>query len=693
MRFRERSFSRDSILSAVIALLLLLVGSRSFAQPVLSKQRILAGGFIGYQGNFYSGSFNIFPPPFTDQCGVFASGSGWKPSFGVTFEYPLSKKLNIAPRLYWDNRSGTFTVTHTDNAVLSNGVPTEIDAEFDKAMTLRQFSLDVPLKWMPFKRNNLFFLGGASLGFIINNRFHQSESIISPSNAYFTSNNRQDRVLADGMITGVQRFQYGMCLGVGYDVPVSKEMFLAPEITNVLGFTNVVNSPSWTIVALRFSVALKGDITSMFRDEAFAEPIIDQSAAQINANERTGQLPTATASIQVMGIMPDGDQTPHPTLKVEEFISTDLQPVLNYIFFDDNSAEIPKRYVRLTPDVAATYTDTGMIGSGTMELYANTLNILGRRMVEHETAKLRIIGCNSNEGTETGNLALSKARADAVYQYMTTVWKIDSARIFVNARNLPDEPSRAGTSFGAEENRRAELQCDDPAVLSPITLSGLERTSTPPRIRMYMRSEHPDLIDHWHAEAIENGKVIAHTEGVGKIPTTFDWILSKLADTLIHGEEPVHFSLTVVDSAGTESRTEAQIQLKALTLRKKREQRIADKRIDKFSLFLFDFDQSKLSTQAEAILSMVEKAVQPTSDVEVIGFTDRTGEAEHNKSLSEDRARAVADHIAAHAHPAHIHDAGRGDMELLFDNALPEGRYFSRTVYVRVETPVGEGDK
>jgi outer membrane protein OmpA-like peptidoglycan-associated protein len=218
----------------------------------------------------------------------------------------------------------------------------------------------------------------------------------------------------------------------------------------------------------------------------------------------------------------------------------------------------------------------------------------------------------------------------------------------------------------------------------------MERTATPPKIRMYMRSEHPEYIQKWHAEAMENGKVIAHTEGTGSIPQTFDWILSNLADTLIHGEEPVHFSLTVIDSAGNEGRTDAQIQLKALTLRKKRELRIADKRIDKFSLFLFEFDKSDLSKRSDLILRSIEKAIHPNSDVTVIGFTDRTGEAEHNKALSEDRARAVADHIDINAHPAHIHSEGRGDTELLFDNSLPEGRYFCRTVYVRVETPVNE---
>ena len=596
-------------------------------QRILAKERDLFGGFVSYQGNFYSG--NIFVYGGGASCGTFTGGSGWKPSFGMIGDIPLTRTLDFSPRLFWDDRSGSFLATHTDyNVAVGNSI-TQLDLQFELAEKLWLVSADLPLKWMPFKKNNFYFAFGPSFSYIISNHYHETESILSPSNAYFKFNGRQSQDISDGTYSSVKNFQWGLYMGLGYDFPISKHMFIAPEFSTVLGFTDVLSDFPWGITTMRFSAALKFDVSSWFHDEQEVGAIEDEAVrqAQLDRVNQNLSLPTASASVAVMGIMPDGDQTPHPQLKVEEFISTDLQPVLNYVFFDDNSAVIPSRYVRYSSTQADAFSDTAFLGAGTMELYYNTLNIIGRRMRDHENAKLRIVGCNSNTGTEQGNIDLSTRRAKIVQQYFAEAWKIDPSRLQITAQNLPHDPSSPGTDFGNAENRRVEVWSDDPGVLSPITLSGMERTATPPRIRMFMNSEHPELITSWHADAIERGVAIAHIDGNGSIPKTFDWILSKLADTLIHGEEPVHFKLTVVDSAGNEATTEAVIQLQALTIRKKKELHIADKRVDKFSLFLFDFDQSTLSPRSLDIMRMVEQAVKPTSSVAVIGFCDRTGEA------------------------------------------------------------------
>jgi outer membrane protein OmpA-like peptidoglycan-associated protein len=70
------------------------------------------------------------------------------------------------------------------------------------------------------------------------------------------------------------------------------------------------------------------------------------------------------------------------------------------------------------------------------------------------------VGCNSDSGVENGNLDLSRARAEAVKDYLQTVWKIDSARMKVEARNLPANAAPENTVGSRPENQRVEIIYD-----------------------------------------------------------------------------------------------------------------------------------------------------------------------------------------------------------------------------------------
>ncbi len=669
--------------TAILALVVLASAAAAVAQPprVPARDKYLLGGIVGYQGNFYSGNFNIFAGG--PQCGVFDHGSGWRELGGLTAEMPISGKLSLAPRFLYDNRSGEFVTQHEDNDVLLNGAPTQATIEHHLETTLRQLSLDMYLKWMPFAKNNMFFIAGPTFSAILQANYHQYETILDPYNAVFKFTGTPDEEIGSGSFTNVATFQMGLGVGAGYDLPVSKRTFIAPEISTVFGLTSVTKDVSWTIVSLRFAVAVKTDLTELVRGStpATAETL----EVQQRPVDKSAELPTSTLSI--VGIGPDGDQIPHPTLRVEEFQSTDLQPLLPYIFFDKGSADLPPRYTRLTPQEAPTFSDTALMGSETLALYYETLNIVGARMLTHPDAVLTITGCTDNTA-EAGNIDLSKRRADVVRDYLAHAFHLAPQRLTVRARGLSEHPSRQGEEFGDAENRRVELTCTDPDVIQPITQSGLERQASPPRVRLFTSTHNETIVASWDAQAIADGKVVAATGGTGAPPPSYDWVLQRYADTLIHAEQQLTFRLRLRDSLGRESATETTIPLRALTLRTKRETRMEDKRIDKFSLFLFDYDQAVLTPASEHILEAVERIVQPTSTVYVIGFTDRTGEAQHNVELSRARAQVVAEHIGAHVPGATIHGEGRGFSQILFDNATPEGRYFCRTTYVRVETPV-----
>jgi outer membrane protein OmpA-like peptidoglycan-associated protein len=81
---------------------------------------------------------------------------------------------------------------------------------------------------------------------------------------------------------------------------------------------------------------------------------------------------------------------------------------------------------------------------------------------------------------------------------------------------------------------------------------------------------------------------------------------------------------------------------------------------------------------------MVRGRITRDATVRITGYTDRLGEEQFNRELSSTRAREVAQ--ALDVKVASVR--GAGESPELHDNALPEGRFYCRTVNVIVEIPV-----
>ncbi len=90
---------------------------------------------------------------------------------------------------------------------------------------------------------------------------------------------------------------------------------------------------------------------------------------------------------------------------------------------------------------------------------------------------------------------------------------------------------------------------------------------------------------------------------------------------------------------------------------------------------LFAFDEAALSPQAEATLAALgPQLAKEKGAVTVEGHTDAKGGDDYNQKLSERRARAVRDWLAAHHHLAAGTTAiGYGESKPLAPNAKPDG--------------------
>ncbi|MGD9239020.1 MAG: VWA domain-containing protein, partial [Desulfobacterales bacterium] len=137
----------------------------------------------------------------------------------------------------------------------------------------------------------------------------------------------------------------------------------------------------------------------------------------------------------------------------------DGSPVLNKVFFEAGQSEIPDSYVLLKSRAHTAAFNENVLTSS-LDRYKNVLNIVGRHLTAFPEAHIRIVGSNSDSGVEKGKLDLSRARAEAVKDYLHTVWKIDDARMKVEARNLPANAAPANMVGHRPENQRVEIIYD-----------------------------------------------------------------------------------------------------------------------------------------------------------------------------------------------------------------------------------------
>jgi len=107
----------------------------------------------------------------------------------------------------------------------------------------------------------------------------------------------------------------------------------------------------------------------------------------------------------------------------------------------------------------------------------------------------------------------------------------------------------------------------------------------------------------------------------------------------------------------------------------------------KFTLsnILFDTDSYNLKSESEAELKRLVDFLKEngTLKAELDGHTDNEGSPAHNKTLSEQRAKAVVDYLIAHGiEKTRLSSKGFGDTQPIADNATEKGRKLNRRTEV-----------
>jgi outer membrane protein OmpA-like peptidoglycan-associated protein len=662
-------------------------------------------GFFGGAGlNMHFSGFKEIPGFDNTNREGFDAGVGFGYNFGLFYSFPILDNLEVSIRGVYASKGANLSVVQ-DYKVSSGldkivGVKGEaIDGQFESFIETNIFTAGLePI--LQYKASDQFRIGaGIRLAYMISGDFRQYEEIVSPSYGLLVDpeTGQKGRRLERGSddLTNVEeigKFDLGLVLQTSYDMPLNKDntLFLVPEVRYTLGLISLHPDETWTLNQLAGGIGLR------YSPRELIPPPPPPKPKKIPPPPPPPPLPppppppvepTLDAVIAAFAVEKDGSETDVTTIVVEEFLRNRIHPILSYVFFDEDSKDLPARYIRLTDDEKAKFSFKKFLDVKTMDVYYQVLNIVGKRMQVYPNTNIKLLGCNSNQEKEKNNRTLSKLRAETVRDYLISEWKIDADRISVESRNLPKIPSNPNAPDGIEENRRVEIIPSNELIFEPMNIQDIERRSNPPHLRFKPKINTPMGVQSWQLVTSQKGRSIKVWRGKGNIPEVIDWNLITEDDMefMPKLDQPLEYKLIVVDNDNKTWESGVQIMdVEQITIETKLFEELNDMEIDEFSIIGFGYNKSNLSTQNKQIADLAKKRVRSDSEIDINGHSDRMGNDDYNLRLSQRRAEAVAAYLKLKKNLA----KGFGETEFFYDNNLPEGRFYSRTVRIHLETPV-----
>lgn len=647
------------------------------AQPNSSDRvipRFQSGARVSYLNNRHHTDANIFC---CTECGTFSDGSGSGYLAEIFAEMPTRflPELSFTLALGASDKGGDFGEATTDNLPVQDpntGAYVPLVRDHAYSARLRYGTIVPGLRYQPLAEYPMYLAGGVEvqIPFGSATTYRQTESIRSPGGVLYPETNTQSRTVGDGVISGVS-MAYAARGTLGYRLPMSATLDIAPELSYSYPLTEVESAFKWRVTSIAAGVALRWHTAIETPDT------VRPSAPPVLASHVIRHVPPAVPLEVVAGTAP---------IRVIETTVTETFPILPYIFFDSASDALPTRLLKLTSEEAQNF-DEANLPHRSLESYYSLLNVVAARLRANPSATLTINGTTDGKEAESRDAAknLSRARALRVRDYLVNAWHIAPSRLNVTTTDAPSNPSSTEYPEGFAENRRVELTSDQDDILKPIVHERFREESVQPKA-IPISTVWPGVpVISWRVAATVHGATFFERSGHGIPPDTIRWIpeesdLDGLAKLLTASDS---IRITVDDDLGNGGSASSSIYIPASRTTNPFE-------LSRLSLIVFDFDQSTLSLQNRRMVAgFVDRSIYPASTESIVGSTDNLGELKHNEKLSRDRAINVRDLIVRQKPDARITKTeGIGPSSLLYDNSLPEGRYYCRTVRVEVATPL-----
>lgn len=518
-------------------------------------------------------------------------------------------------------------------------------------------------------------------GTILSSPTFEQREIVKPGTRGTFLDGTRIRNSYSGHLNDAQTMVWDWNVVAGYDLPLDSErsFFITPEIIYTQGLTDMVKTTGdtyWKNSYLRGGISLKY-MPKRTVIPPPAEPPPPPPPPPIV--EKIPDPPTATLSLEIIeqnGTMSSDE------IRIEEFVSTQMFPLLNYVFFEERSAELPKRYKVSTPTTKNDFSEKRTSQEGAISLYYSLLDIIGKRLLQFPNARITVTGSLSGGKEEYNNTTLAQQRAETIIRYLKDIWGISDDRIIIETRALPSMPANIAKPEGLAENRRVEIKSNDKRITDPIITTDTI-VSGAKSLRIYPSVQTPAGLAEWTMSIKNDNNSIANYKEKQKPNSEYSIPLTQKNKSILSNKGTIVADVSVTDTKNRTATVRKSLPYSVISIQSKRTNAQSDKELDKYNLLLFGYDQANLTDDHKRIIPLIQSRIREGAKIIIKGSSDNVGDNAYNQDLSLQRAKESAKSLGIPAEVLGVGTQGAG-----FDNSLPEGRFYNRTVEIQVENPI-----
>ena len=378
-------------------------------------------------------------------CGLLGSGTGLNGTVNAVLEFPFTNSLGLGVGIGWSGRSGTFSNQNAypirDTATGTEGTLT---AQYDLDATLSYLEIQPDLRLAllgDYQARTLGLIAGPRIALPTSATFVQRETVESPENATFVVGGQrtQQRIIADAPLTARSAALFGLSVGLESLIPIDERWSITPAVSFDYMFTDVITDAPWKTYGVRAEIGIRFSTGRVDTVETFIPPPPPVVEAPPHV---------VIGFPQFVGEVETGNQL-RATL-----------PIVNAVFFDSASADIPTTYRRSL--------DGSRVDNDPVAAHAWVLTRIARIVERNEDARLVLEGATSGGETEPEGKALATRRAEAVRDALARMG-VPSDRMTVRGRVNPRVPSNPEFAGGREENRRVDIDVENAPLQEWVT--------------------------------------------------------------------------------------------------------------------------------------------------------------------------------------------------------------------------------
>ncbi len=647
------------------------------------------GSYNQHQPNFQdlvTTPYGVKYSPVTSITGV----NGLLFSAGGFFELPIAGPFGIALRAGYSSFGATFRAQETVRAS-NNNQPFDLSLGYFAETQLGTLDGQLLLWLRPLRYLSLYV--GGTAGYAIQRKVRQYEQILDPN--YTWGDGSTIRAEFNQNIPNFRTVPLWLTGGISYEIPLNQQgtVLLAPEVfysfqLPTVPLFSLLNDPNrtWRVNSIRAGISLRFSPNPTIFDEAEVKRQQEQQQTKqpevVATNTKpSSNKPPAVKLYSVVGVTPDGAETPNPVIRIEEVLASKSRPILGSIFFSENFATIPDRYQLLNAADRSRFKVESLALQSDLDTYYHLLNIIGQRMATKPKAKLTITGM-SDAIIEKNNKTLALSRAEEVKKYLVSVWGITASRISALTRTT-FQVNRDDT-HEAEENRRVEITSDTPEILEELRFEYRGKVVTPPVVKARFDIEAEAGLQAWKLEIAQADTPLKTVRGGDAYPKTFEWNLANAPlDSLPQTAQEISLRIEATDRNSRTARSPfTALPVEMISAAKSKGTRTEIYHVYSTMQGVSAYSSADASVQRQ-LLTIMRKGIKPGSKVAITGYVDARLSTDNARALTEQQAQNVANQLNL----PDIINAG-GGVASFYNNTLPEGRWYNRFVQVEIKTAI-----